>query len=163
TLDGYSIARAVLEFLHGRGSGGPRTLFATHFHELVGIESEYRRVKNYHFAVKDTGREVVFLRKLIPGATDKSYGIHVAQLAGIPRKVIDKAYAILKESVDGETASGPKVRRYTQMLLIDSPAGGTTQENPAVKILNEMDPDSMTPKQALETLYELKRQAGAKK
>ncbi len=158
TLDGCSIARAVLEFLHGRASG-PRTLFATHFHELVGIETEYPRVKNCHFAVKDTGAEVVFLRKLIPGATDKSYGIHVAQLAGIPRKVIDRARAILKESMERET--GPKVRRYTQMLLIDPPAGGV-RESALVRALQELDPDSMTPREALLALYDLKEKAGGR-
>ncbi len=158
TLDGCSIARAVLEFLHGRSSG-PRTLFATHFHELVGIETEYLRVKNCHFAVKDTGKEVVFLRKLIPGATDKSYGIHVAQLAGIPRKVIDRARGILKESMERDTQPGPKVQRYTQMLLIDAPGDGS-REGVLEKALQELDPDAMTPREALLALYDLKKKAG---
>ena len=82
TADGCSIAQAVLEYLHGKSSAGPKTLFATHFHDLIGMDGELKRVKNYHFAVQETKKEVVFLRKLIPGATDKSYGIHVARLAG---------------------------------------------------------------------------------
>src|SRR5690606_3072090 len=97
TLDGLCIARAVLEYLHGKRSGGPRTLFATHFHELVTVEGELSRVKNFHFAVKDTGKEVVFLRKIIPGATDRSYGIHVAALAGIPRSVTERARELIEK------------------------------------------------------------------
>ena len=122
TLDGFCIAKSVLEFLHGKGGSGPRTLFATHFHEIVGIESDLPRVRNYHFAVRDTGKEVVFLRKIIPGATDKSYGIHVAQIAGVPRKVTDRANAIMNEVEGKDTNPGGKVRRYTQMLIVDAPA-----------------------------------------
>ncbi len=90
TVDGYSIARSVLEYLHGRRSSGPKTLFATHFHRLVEIEGELKRVRNYHFAVRETKHEITFLRKLIPGATDRSYGIHVARLAGVPEKVLER-------------------------------------------------------------------------
>ena len=71
TVDGCSIAQAVLEYLHGRSPAGPKTLFATHFHELIDLEGELKRVKNYHFAVQETKRDVCFLRKLIPGATDR--------------------------------------------------------------------------------------------
>ncbi|MDD1655728.1 MAG: DNA mismatch repair protein MutS, partial [Methanomicrobiales archaeon] len=87
TLDGYSLARATLEFLHGKGPRGPRTLFATHFHQIVDVETTLPRVRNFHFTVRDTKDGVVFVRKIIPGATDRSYGIHVARLAGIPPKV----------------------------------------------------------------------------
>ena len=106
TLDGYSIARSVLEFLHGRSAPGPRTLFATHFHEIVGVEAELRRVKNYHFTVKETGKDVIFLRRLVPGATDRSYGIHVARRAGIPKKVTDRAAEILTSVQKGEDGKG---------------------------------------------------------
>ncbi|MDD1719523.1 MAG: DNA mismatch repair protein MutS [Methanoregulaceae archaeon] len=153
TLDGFCIAQAVLEYLHGRGTEGPRTLFATHFHELVGIEGEWKRARNYHFAVKDTGSSVIFLRKLIPGATDRSYGIHVAERAGVPAKVIERAYALLEEIQKREYRPGV-AKRYTQLLLIDSP--GPAPPDPVIRELSRIDPESMTPLQALEKLYELR-------
>jgi DNA mismatch repair protein MutS len=153
TLDGYCIARSVLEYLHGRGTAGPRTLFATHFHDLVSMEAELKRVKNFHFAVKDTGVDVVFLRKIIPGATDKSYGIHVAQRAGVPAKVIERAYALLKEEPERDT--GRKAPRYTQMLLIDAP--GEAEEHPVLRELKGLPLDGMSPLDALLKLYELQR------
>ncbi len=154
TLDGFCIAKAVLEFLHGKGSSGPRTLFATHFHEIVGIESDLPRIRNYHFAVRDTGKEVVFLRKIIPGATDKSYGIHVAQIAGVPRKVIDRANTIMNEVETRETNPGGKVRRYTQMLLVDAPV---VQRDPVLQEIEKLSVDSMTPLEALTWLSELQK------
>lgn len=160
TLDGLCIARAVLEYLHGKRSGGPRTFFATHFHELVTIEGELERVKNFHFAVKDTGREVVFLRKIIPGATDRSYGIHVAALAGIPRSVTDRARELLLEAesnpVDGK--KGIRVKRYTQMLLPDVP-GIENPSHPVLESLKNMNLDDMTPLSALSLLYDLQKKA----
>ena len=152
TLDGYAIAQAVLEFLHGTKKEGPRTLFATHFHELVDMEASLNRVKNYHFAVRDTGDDVVFLRKLIPGATDKSYGIHVASLAGIPKKVTSRAIGIL----DGgrEDGAGPKIQRYTQMLLVDSPSADASS-GALAKTIRELDVDTLSPREALAKLYEL--------
>jgi DNA mismatch repair protein MutS len=156
TLDGYAIARAVLEHLHGKGSNGPRTLFATHFHELIALEADLRRMKNYHFAVKDTGSEVIFLRKLIPGATDRSYGVHVARLAGVPRRVTDRANAILAGAIQAQGEGGGKVRAYTQMLLIDAPP------SPGDDLLREiraLELDAMTPIEALSALYDLQMRA----
>jgi DNA mismatch repair protein MutS len=162
TLDGCSIARSVVEFLHGKAVAGPRTLFATHFHELVDLEGGLRRVKNFHFAVKDTGREVVFLRKIIPGATDKSYGVHVAQLAGVPRKVTDRAMTILKEASTREAVTGPRAPRYTQMLIVD-PGEGVTVENPAVEELKNLNVNEMTPIDALTTLFRLQKMANGER
>ncbi|HVP25722.1 MAG TPA: DNA mismatch repair protein MutS [Methanomicrobiales archaeon] len=156
TLDGYAIARAVLEFLHGKAAPGPRTLFATHFHEIVGVEAELRRVKNYHFTVKETGSDVVFLRRLLPGATDRSYGIHVARRAGIPRRVTDRAAEILTSVQKGEDGKAGKPKRYTQVLFADSPEKEPA-EHPAVRELMELSPDGMTPIQALEALYALQK------
>jgi DNA mismatch repair protein MutS len=161
TLDGYCIARSVLEFLHGKGHSGPRTLFATHFHEIVTAESDLKRVRNYHFAVRDTGSELIFLRKLIPGATDRSYGIHVASLAGVPQKVTERASALLAELIRGERGNDGKMKRYTQLLLVDAEAPGV--EDPVLGDLRELDPDSLTPRQALDTLYDLVRKAGGRK
>jgi DNA mismatch repair protein MutS len=160
TIDGYAIAKAVLEFLHGRGSLGPRTLFATHFHELSGIESGLRRVRNYHFAVKETGSEVVFLRKIIPGATDRSYGIHVARCAGIPRKVTERAEAILREEAEREVQPGQRARKFTQLLLLDSGEPSRHAEpHPLVQELAALDPDRLTPLDALVKLNDLRKRA----
>jgi DNA mismatch repair protein MutS len=158
TLDGYSIARSVLEFLHGKAAPGPRTLFATHFHEIVGIETELRRVKNYHFTVRETGSDVIFLRRLVPGATDRSYGIHVARRAGIPRKVTDRAAEILTSVQKGEDGKAGRPRRYTQVLFVDAPEPAQG-EHPALRELLELKPDGMTPLQALEALYALQKRA----
>jgi DNA mismatch repair protein MutS len=156
TIDGCSIARAVLEFLHGRGMAGPRTLFATHFHELITAEETLKRVKNHHFAVKETKDEVIFLRKLIPGATDKSYGIHVARLAGIPKKVTERADALLSEGMNRSVAGGAKPQRYTQILLVDNEPA-TPADHPTLRALSRLNPDEMTPLQALAKIAELKK------
>jgi len=158
TVDGCSIAKAVLEYLHGKSSAGPKTLFATHFRELIDMEGELKRVKNFHFAVQETKQDVVFLRKLIPGATDKSYGIHVARLAGIPKKVTDRADAILTESLNHAVAPGAKPQRYTQILLVDDSVpvrAGPEKPDPVVSELTRLNPDTMTPIQALAKLAEL--------
>ncbi|MGC9434578.1 MAG: DNA mismatch repair protein MutS [Methanomicrobiales archaeon] len=154
TLDGSSIARAVLEDLHGKKSCGPRTLFATHFHDLVDMEDRLRRVANFHFAVRETGEDVVFLRALIPGATDRSYGIHVARLGGVPERVCDRAYEILKELSARTLPSGERAPTYTQMLLVD-PTDGDPASDPVRERLREIDPDSLSPREALDLLYEL--------
>ena len=157
TVDGCSIAKAVLEYLHGRSGAGPKTLFATHFHELVEVEGDLKRVKNYHFAVKETKNEVVFLRKLIPGATDKSYGIHVARLAGIPKKVTERAESILTETMNRDVPSGTRPQRYTQILLFDNDSTTTTAaQHPALDELACINPDEMTPLQALAKIAELR-------
>lgn len=157
TVDGYAIAQAVLEDLHTKSPAGPKTLFATHFHELVNLESAFKRIKNMHFAVKETKSDVIFLRKLIPGATDKSYGIHVARLAGIPKKVTERADAVLSETITRRTNPSHKVQRYTQLLIGDD--GGNPPlpaPHPVLEKISNLDLDTMTPLQALQKLHELK-------
>jgi DNA mismatch repair protein MutS len=163
TLDGYCIARAVLENLHGKRSKGPRTLFATHFHELVGVEEELKRVRNCHFAVQETENDVIFLRKLIPGATDRSYGIHVAQLAGVPAPVTGRADELMKKILRGEESPGGGVKRYTQMILLDAPPAHSQPSaapDPFREELAGIDINSITPLQALSLLADLKSRAG---
>ncbi|NLX48827.1 MAG: DNA mismatch repair protein MutS [Methanospirillum sp.] len=164
TLDGYAIARAVLEFLHGKGKAGPRTLFATHFHELVEAENDLARVRNFHMAVKDTGTSVIFTRSIIPGATDRSYGVHVAELAGVPARVIERARVLLEDLVRREAArepgTGPRRVRYTQMLLPVENDANRPPEPPILVTLRALDPDRMTPLEALQALYRLKEEAG---
>ncbi len=175
TYDGYSIAKAVVEFLHNKGKVGVRALFATHYHQLTALEEKLKRVKNYHIAVKEEGHELVFLRKIIPGATDRSYGIHVAKLAGVPEKVIGRANEILKDlerensleeaedsGEDGKKKKSRATARYTQMMLFDpgSSEGIRAQENkpsPVETALKKLNVEEMTPVEALNKLYELKK------
>ena len=97
TYDGLSIAWGVVEYLHGKGNSGPKTLFATHYHELTRLEGALPRRVNYRIAVKEWNDEIIFIRKIEKGAADKSYGIQVARLAGLPREVIERAKEILSE------------------------------------------------------------------
>jgi DNA mismatch repair protein MutS len=174
TYDGYSIAKAVVEFLHNRGKVGVRTLFATHYHQLTALEEKLKRVKNYHIAVKEEGHELVFLRKIVPGATDRSYGIHVAKLAGVPEKVIERANEVLKdlerenaleEAEDSGNGKKKKIKataRYTQMMLFDpGNSGGTLEQvnrpGPVEKALKKLNVEEITPIEALNKLHELKK------
>lgn len=103
TYDGLSIAWSVIEFLHGTEEKGPRTLFATHYHELPKLAETHRRIRNYSVAVKEWNDEIIFVRKVIEGATDRSYGIQVARLAGLPAKVISRAQEILQDLESGSS------------------------------------------------------------
>jgi DNA mismatch repair protein MutS len=156
TVDGYSIARAVLEYLHGKGEIGPRTLFATHFHQLIGMERGFRRMKNYHFAVKEEQHNITFLRKLVPGATDRSYGIHVARIAGVPKKVLTRAEIILNQALREDVGSSGR-KCYTQMLLVDATFKPSMSADSIIeKRIREANINEMTPVQALMFVNELK-------
>lgn len=161
TYDGFSIAKAVVEFIHNKDRLGVRALFATHYHQLTTLGSVLKRVKNYHVAVKEEGNDLVFLRKIIPGATDRSYGIHVARLAGVPLKVTQRAKEILKEvesaSAIGRTKDSAK---YTQLMLFD--ADTAAKESPVVEELRKLNVEAMTPLEALNALAVLKKKAGEK-
>ncbi len=159
TYDGYSIAKAVVEFIHNKDRVGVRSLFATHYHQLTAIEGVLKRVKNYHIAVKEEGSDLVFLRKIIPGATDKSYGIHVARLAGVPLKVTQRAKEILKEVENGSAIGGrgKDSAKYTQLMLFGSEE---KKESPVVEELKKLNVDAMTPLEALNALAEMKKKAG---
>ncbi|KGK98471.1 DNA mismatch repair protein MutS [Methanococcoides methylutens] len=169
TYDGYSIAKAVVEYIHNKGRVGVRSLFATHYHQLTNISSDLKRVKNYHIAVKEDGDDLVFLRKIVPGATDKSYGIHVARLAGVPHKVTQRAREILQDiedesSISKESSSkGGKKRRsaqYTQLMLFDPEGSTPVEKDPMVEEIKELDVNNMTPMDALNKLCELQKRAG---
>ena len=157
TYDGFSIAKAVVEFIHNKDRVGVRSLFATHYHQLTAVEGILKRVKNYHIAVKEEGSDLVFLRKIIPGATDRSYGIHVARLAGVPLKVTQRAKEILKELEDGGAiVRGKDSARYTQVVLFGQ---DEKQGSPVIEELKCMNVDAMTPIEALNTLAALKKRA----
>jgi DNA mismatch repair protein MutS len=167
TYDGYSIAKAVVEHIHNKGRTGVRALFATHYHQLTNLANTLKRVNNYHIAVKEDGHELVFLRKIIPGATDKSYGIHVAQLAGVPHKVTQRAKEILHDIENESYINGYENKRnrkgrenakYTQLILFDSnDAAGKDKTHPVLEELKGLDINGTTPMDALNLLYELKK------
>jgi len=158
TYDGISIAWAVAEYLVNNQDKRARTLFATHYHELTQLEGLYGQIKNYNVAVREWNDEVIFLRKIVPGGTDKSYGIHVADMAGLPREVVERAKTILntleKQTIKGENITRDKIprraKRPNQMLLFDD------APHPAIEQLKEINLDQLTPIDALNKLKQLK-------
>ena len=124
TYDGISIAWSVAEFLHGNGGCGPRTLFATHYHELTHLQNILPRMRNYCVAVKEWNDEIIFVRQVVPGAADRSYGIHVARLAGLPDAVVSRANAILTDMENG-SSSFMQNRARTAINWENAPARAT--------------------------------------
>ncbi|MCL2628483.1 MAG: DNA mismatch repair protein MutS [Oscillospiraceae bacterium] len=157
TYDGMSVARAVLEHCADKRKLGAKTMFATHYHELTTIEGEVDGVKNYNISAKKRGDDIIFLRKIVPGAADDSYGIEVAGLAGVPESVIKRAKAVLKELEDAEVSpkSGKQKSRPSvsdeQMSLVD------IGSNEIIEMLRRANLDTLTPLEALSLLYELKK------
>ena len=167
TYDGISIAWSMVEYIHNHPRLGAKTLFATHYHELVDLERILPRVRNFNVAVSETGETVVFLHHIVPGGADKSYGIHVAQLAGMPRPVVHRAEEIL-EQLEREAARSPRQPRrtdkadgaraqYQRVQVLQLPLFGTS--NPAVEELKSLDINALTPIEALTRLYELQKMA----
>ncbi len=154
TYDGLSIAWAVVEYLHNHPERRARTLFATHYHELIELAERLPMVRNYNLAVVEEGGHVVFLHKVVPGGADRSYGIHVAQLAGVPRPVIHRAEELLQQLESGEFRPGTAAPQPYQPLLF-------AQEHPVVEALRALDVSTMTPLEAINALYELQRRAKA--
>ena len=153
TYDGMAIARAVLEFCTDKKKLGAKTLFATHYHELTELEHEIDGVKNYNISAKKRGSDIIFLRKIVPGGADDSYGIEVAGLAGVPDSVIRRAKTVLKslESQSGPHRSGESPAETDQLSLLDMGGGEIAA------ILNNTDLNTVTPLEALNMLYELKK------
>jgi DNA mismatch repair protein MutS len=168
TYDGLAIAWAVTEHISNRKILGAKTLFATHYHELTELEGKMDNVNNYCIAVKENGDDIVFLRKIVKGGADKSYGIQVAKLAGVPDMVIDRAKEIVAElsenditekvqaiARDNKSDKKVKVKHYddvdtNQMALFD-----TVTDEDVLKRLQEIDITTLTPMDALNTLYKL--------
>jgi DNA mismatch repair protein MutS len=148
TYDGLSIAWAVVEYLHNHPRLRARTLFATHFHELTRLAEVLPGVRNYNVAVSDEGGQVVFLHKIVPGGADRSYGIHVAELAGLPRPVINRAQEILAqlEADASEVRLGDRLSTQQMALFPET--------NPLLDELEALDIDAMSPLEALNKLYE---------
>jgi DNA mismatch repair protein MutS len=156
TFDGLSIAWAVTEHIHNHPQVAAKTLFATHYHELTELAGFLPRVKNYNVAVKEWGEEIIFLRKIVPGGCDDSYGIQVARLAGIPKQVLDRSREILAELEKGETSYQPlpqvKPKPAAYQLSIFSPTEHQISEE-----LKKLDLDKITPIEAINKLNQLKR------
>ncbi len=155
TYDGVAIAWAVTEFIHDRI--GARTVFATHYHELVELADKLAGVTAWNVAVRETGEDIVFLRRLEPGGCDRSYGVHVARLAGVPREVIDRAFTVLHELEDGP-GGGTRLshlgeRERGQLTLFD------LRPSRLVERISELDAERMTPLEALVALEELRKLA----
>jgi DNA mismatch repair protein MutS len=152
TYDGLSIAWAVVEYLHNHPERRARTLFATHYHELTEMAERLPAVRNYNLAVVEEGDRVVFMHKVVPGGADRSYGIHVAQLAGVPRPVLHRAEELLEQLESGDFRPGTPPQESYQPVLF-------AQEHPVVASLRTLDVSTMTPLEAINKLYELQRQA----
>ena len=158
TFDGMAIARAVLEHCADRRKLGAKTMFATHYHELSALENELGGVRNYNITAKKQGGNLVFLRKIVPGAADDSYGIEVAKLAGLPDGIISKAKGYLKEleQSGAEPRFSPE-REETEQQISFTDVG----ESEIGKILRQTDLNTLTPLEAMNLLYELQRKAKA--
>jgi DNA mismatch repair protein MutS len=158
TYDGVAIAWAVTEFLHDKV--GAKTMFATHYHELMQLPEKLAHARNFNVAVRESGGKVVFLHRLEPGGTDRSYGIHVAELAGLPREVVTRANAVLK-TLEGDhrvVSGGPTPEPDPGQLVLF----GEATPDPALVALRDLDLDSLTPLQALNALADLQRRASGR-
>ena len=154
TYDGMSIARAVVEYTHSPKIGA-KTLFATHYHELVAMENEFSGIVNYHIAAKKKGDEILFLRKIVPGGTDDSYGIEVAKLAGVPTEVVRRAKEILRD-IESEKPTAPAAKKEEREDDLLS-ALSYSKEADVAERLRKTDFNTLTPIESMNLLYELKK------
>jgi len=164
TFDGLSIAWAVAEYLHDHPSLRPKTLFATHYHELTELSLTKERVRNYNVAVREWGGDIIFLRKIVEGGTNRSYGIQVARLAGLPQKVIDRAKEILSNLERGELDSMglPKIAKSKMLGSKPTPPVQPSlfvPVDPIRVLLKKLKIDQLTPLEAINVLDELKKKA----
>ena len=163
TYDGMSIARALVEYIHKYGKGA-KTLFATHYHELNDLEDKYPRVKNFHIAIKEEGKDVIFLRKLQPGGVSHSFGIHVARMAGMPAEIVERAEATLHELERRENSARTLAESgdlhedgslQLSLFQLDDPTLGAIRSQ-----LEAADLNNMTPLQAFDLLRSMKKELG---
>lgn len=152
TFDGMSIARAVVEHCADPKKLGAKTLFATHYHELTELENTLPGTVNYNIAVKTRGEDIIFLRKIVPGGADRSYGIEVAKLAGLPDKVVARARAVLEQLENENGVQYVQPRREREQVSLDA-----VREGEVLDALRRCQPDTLTPIEAMSLLYELKQ------
>ena len=153
TYDGLSLAYAITEYIHNEKSLRARTLFATHYHELTNLEENLQRLENHHIGVKEHGDKIIFLRQILPGPGDKSYGIHVAKMAGLPKQVIKRASVLLNSYLDTESAD----QEHTHVLSVDQLSVFAEQDIELKNELKEIDLLSLTPLEVISRLDELKK------
>jgi len=160
TYDGMSIARAVAEYIHNYAGLGSKTLFATHYHELVELADYLPRVRNFNVAVTEEKGNVIFLHRIIPGGVDKSYGIHVAKLAGMPKPVIHRADEVLEEleSASRTNSAKPHTKHHKEEAIPQFSLFGQKPE--VLEELEKLDINALTPLEALNKLYELQKKTG---
>jgi DNA mismatch repair protein MutS len=158
TYDGLAIAWAVVEYIHNHPGLRAKTLFATHYHELTDLAERLPHIVNFNVAVAEQGDAVVFLHKIAPGAADRSYGVHVAQLAGLPRPVIARAQEILGE-LEASGAAGPRRSALQQATVFQLPL--FSAEDPVIAELRLLDVNALSPLAALNKLYELQQRVKA--
>jgi DNA mismatch repair protein MutS len=156
TYDGLSIAWAVVEYIHNHPRLRAKTLFATHYHELIQLADHLPHVRNYNVAVAEEGDRVVFLHHIVPGGADRSYGIHVAQLAGLPRPVIRRAEELLEELEQGQRDHATAVAPEDMPLQLSL----FGEKNPVLEELKNLDVNALSPLEALNKLFEWKNKAG---
>ena len=167
TFDGMAIARAVLEYVCNKRKIGAKTLFATHYHELTDMEDELPGIRNYNIACKKRGDDIIFLRRIVPGPADGSYGIEVAKLAGVPNPVVRRAREVLQEIVEEAERNGGVLRVPSAEPAEEAPAPDDTfqisfQSNASDEILAELkdlDVNTFTPIEAMNYLYDLSKRA----
>ena len=161
TFDGMSIARAVLEFVVKKKTLGAKTLFATHYHELTAMEGVLDGVNNYSIAVKKRGDDITFLRRIVHGGADQSFGIEVAKLAGIPNSVIKRAKVILKELESNKI----EIEFKADDAVVEEDENDiqynfqTNSTNDIIELIKTVDINTLTPIEAMQTLYDLKKKA----
>ncbi|MDX1667698.1 MAG: DNA mismatch repair protein MutS, partial [Saprospiraceae bacterium] len=169
TYDGISIAWSIAEFLHDNGRNRPKTLFATHYHELNELARKFERIKNFNIATREVGQKVIFLRKLVPGGSKHSFGIHVAKMAGMPLSILERAAQVLaqlerksiQQEGEGEIDLSPREadtsqidRGELQLSIFETvdPTAGKLK-----KAISDLDINTMTPIDCMMKLNELKK------
>ena len=164
TYDGISIAWAIVEYIHEHPRSHAKTLFATHYHELNEMEHTFPRIKNYNVSVKEVGNKVIFLRKLVPGGSEHSFGIHVARMAGMPKSIVERASEILKvlekekrqeEGIAGQALKKTERKQGAYQLSffqLDDPILSQVRDE-----IKNLDVNNLTPLEALNKLNEIKK------
>ena len=153
TYDGVSIAWSIVEYLHNNKNFQSRTIFATHYHELTELESKLDRVFNFNISVKEIEEQIIFLRKINQGSSDKSYGINVAQMAGIPSEIVDRSYQILNKLIEKNSFNINLVQNKTNKLRKKN----TIIEDKVLSELKKINPDKLSPIEALKFIYNIKK------
>lgn len=166
TYDGISIAWSIAEFLHEHPTAKAKTLFATHYHELNDMTNVFKRIKNFNVSVKEIDNKILFLRKLAQGGSNHSFGIHVAKMAGMPKKMLDRANEVLKQLESSHVGQGKKAKVKTTTNVADMQLSFFQLDDPVLEQIKEelvsIDINTLTPVEALMKLNEIKKMVGGK-